>query len=120
MVKITPQVKKLIEQNPLALATVDSKGKPNVIGVAYVKVVADNKILVTDNYMKQTKENILKNKNVCLAVWDKKRKGYKLVGRAKYLTTGKWRKFVEEIPENKDEPAKGAILITIFQIIPLS
>jgi len=34
MVSISPNIKKLIEGNPLAFATV-SDGKPNVIGVAY-------------------------------------------------------------------------------------
>lgn len=38
---ITDEIKKMIEENPLAFATVDSDGKPNVIGVAFVKVVSD-------------------------------------------------------------------------------
>ncbi len=40
MVEITPEIKKVIEENPLAFATVDYDGNPNVIGVAYVKVVS--------------------------------------------------------------------------------
>ncbi|MCM8803600.1 MAG: pyridoxamine 5'-phosphate oxidase family protein [Candidatus Omnitrophica bacterium] len=119
MIKITPDIKKLIEGNPLAFATTDSIGKPNVIPVAYVKVVSKNQILITDNYMKQTKENLGKNNNVCLAVWDKNWKGYKLVGSAKYFTSGKWKKFVKEMPENKGLPAKGAILVTVSKLIKL-
>ena len=120
MIKITPKAKKLIEENPLAFATVDKTGKPNVIGVAYVKVVSRNQILITDNYMKQTKENLEKNNNICLAVWDKKWNGYKLIGKARYFTKGKWKKFVEEMSENKGLAAKGAILVTISQLIKLS
>jgi len=89
MVKINSETQKLIEENSLAFATVDEIGKPNVIAVAYVKVVSENQILITDNYMKQTKENLKKNKNVCLAVWNKEWNGMKLVGTAEYFT--KWK-----------------------------
>ena len=119
MVEITPEIKKIIEENPLAFATVDCDGNPNVIGVAYVKVVSNNHILITDNYMKQTKENLEKNNNVCCAVWNKNWKGYKLVGKAEYFAIDKWKKFAEEMPENKGLPAKGAILVTISKLMKL-
>lgn len=119
MVEISSKIKKLIEENPLAFATVDGSGRPNVIGVAYVKVVSKNQVLITDNYMKQTKENLEKNNNVCLAVWDKEWKGVKLVGSAEYLTSGKWKAFVEKMPENKGLPTKGTILITVSELIKL-
>ncbi len=120
MVEINSEVKKLIEENPLAFATVDNAGKPNVIGVAYVKVVSKNQILITDNYMKQTKENLEKNNNVCLAVWDKDWNGYKLVGNAEYFTSGKWKEFIKKMPENKDLPTKGAILVSVSKLIKLA
>ncbi|OGY24856.1 MAG: hypothetical protein A2Y57_00960, partial [Candidatus Woykebacteria bacterium RBG_13_40_7b] len=106
MVKITPEVKKIIEENPVALATVDGKCKPNVNVVSFAKIVAQDKVLITDNYMKQTRENLASSSDVCLAVWDKDWNGYKLVGQAKYFKEGEWKKFVEEMPENKDFPAK--------------
>ena len=52
MVKISKDAKKIIEENPVAFATVGDVGKPNVIGVAFVKVVSKNQVLITDNYMK--------------------------------------------------------------------
>jgi len=118
MLKINTQIKKLIQNNPIAFATIGD-GKPNVIGVAYVKVVAPNKVLVTDNFMKKTKDNLDKNRNVCMAVWDKKWNGIKLVGRAQYFGAGKWKRFVGTMSENKNMPAKGAILITVSKIINL-
>ena len=112
------EIKELIENSPVALATVTSSNKPNVIGVAFVKVVSDNEVLITDNYMNQTKNDILENKNICLIVWDKDLKGFKIIGKAEYFTEGKWKKYVEEINENEGLPAKGAILITVEKIIP--
>ncbi len=69
--------------------------------------------------MQYTKENLGKNNNVCLAVWDKKWNGYKLIGKAKYFIKGKWKKYVENMPENKDLSAKGAILVTISKLTKL-
>lgn len=119
MIKLNSKVKKLIEENPLAFASVDNSGKPNVIGVAYVKVVSKNQILITDNYMKKTKENLENNNNVCLAVWNKEWEGVKLVGKARYYTSGKWKSFVEKMPENKGFSSKGAILISVSKLIRL-
>lgn len=119
MVNITPKIKKIIEQNPVTIATVDQSGKPNVSVVAYVKVVSENEVLITDNYMAQTRNNILQSKNVCLAVWDKKWNGVKLIGKAKYFTTGSWKEKVEKMKENKGLPAKGAIVVVISKIIEL-
>jgi predicted pyridoxine 5'-phosphate oxidase superfamily flavin-nucleotide-binding protein len=116
---INEESKKIIEENPVAFATVDLNSNPNVIGVAYVKVVSPDEVIITDNFMKQTKENVDSNRNVCLAVWDQDWNGYKLIGQAEYFTVGKWKKYVEQMPENKDLAAKGAILITVSQIIKL-
>ena len=111
--KISPKIKKLIEQNPNALATVGAGNKPNVIAVAFVKVVSPKEILISDNFMKQTAKNLKSNKNVSIAVWDKGWKGCKIVGTASYYTTGKWFKYMQDMPENKGLPAKGAILVKV-------
>jgi len=44
--------------------------------------------------MKQTKENLLSNNNVCLAVWDKDWNGYKISGTVKYFTDGEENKYI--------------------------
>ena len=115
---LNEESKKIIEENPVAFATC-LNDKPNVIAVAYVKVVSDDEIIVTDNYMKGTKENIEKNSNICLAVWDKNWDGYKIIGKAEYLTSGKWYDFIKQIPENKGLPAKGAIVVKVSEVIEL-
>lgn len=110
--------KNLIEENPIALATITGENKPNIIGTAFAKIVSENEILLTDNYMNQTIKDILKNNNVCLAVWNKEMKGVKIVGIAEYFTSGKWKTFAKNLKENSGLPAKGAILIKVSQIIP--
>ena len=111
------RIKSLIESNPAALATITPDNKPNAIGVAYVKVVSDDEVLITDNYMGQTIKDLSQNNNVCLVTWDENMRGCKLIGEAEYFTEGKWKKYVEEMEENKGLPAKGAILIKVSKII---
>lgn len=119
MVIINKEAKKIIEENPVAVATITKHNKPNVIAVACVKVISKNQVLITDNFMKQTKKDLKKNNKVCLAAWNSKWKGYKLIGKAKYNSSGKWLNFVKKMKENKGLPAKGAILVTVSKIIKL-
>jgi predicted pyridoxine 5'-phosphate oxidase superfamily flavin-nucleotide-binding protein len=116
MIKIDLDAKKIIENNPIAFSTIDNTNKPNVIAVAYVKVVSNNQLLITDNFMKQTKENLVANNNVCLAVWDKDWNGYKISGTANYFIDGPWKKYIENMTENKGLSAKGAILINVSKL----
>ncbi len=124
MVEINRELKDLIEGNALAFATIDENGNPHCIAVAFVKVVSKNQVLVTDNYMSETRKNVQRNSNVALVVWNKNWKeecvGYELRGTAEYYTSGKWYEMVKRIPENKGEPCKGAILITIYKIKKLA
>ena len=120
MTKISDEIQKIVEENPLAVATVMPDGRPNAIGVAYVKVVSDNQILITDNFMNQTIKDITQNPNVVLLSWDKNMNGYKLVGTAEYFGSGEWLERIKQMPKNKGLPAKGAVLVTVNLIIKSS
>ena len=124
MIEINEELKKLIEENALAFAIVDENGNPHCIAVGFVKVVSKNQILTTDNYMVETIKNIQQNSNVALSVWNKDWKencvGYELKGAAEYFTGGKSYEMIKQIPENKEKPCKGAILITINKIKKLA
>ena len=124
MTEIDDKLKNLIENNVLTLTTVDKDRSPHSIAVAYVKVVYKDKILVSDNYMKETLENLKINSNVSLLMWNENWKkdcfSFELRGKAQYFTSGKWREDVKKIQENKGNPAKGAILVTITKIKKLA
>ena len=116
-------IKDKIEKNALSLATIDSKGKPHCIAVALAKVV-DNLIVITNNYMTETPENIKKNPDMAILVfnpnWEKDCWGFELKGKAEYHTTGKCHKFIVDMPENKGYPAKGAIVFAPDKIKKLA
>ena len=126
MNKITPEIKKLIEENALAVATTDENGNPHCIALGYSRVVSDNQIVSSAIYVVETLKNIERNNNITLAVWSRNWEdegdceGYELKGKAEYLTSGKWKEFVDNLSENKNENPKGAILITIEKIKKLA
>ena len=105
------EIVKLIETNPIAIATSTKDGVPNVSAAAYVKV-KDGQIIVTNNYMKRTVENIKANPKVSIVAWNSAMKGCKIEGIADYFEEGEWMNFIKSIPENHGENCKGAIVIT--------
>jgi len=118
--KITSSQKKLLETKGVALATTNLDDSPNVIAIGFAKVVADDLIVITDNFMKQTPVNLKNDHRICLAVWsDDWEEGYKFVGTADYETQGKWAQFVKEMKENKDMPAKAAMVMKVRKVIKL-
>jgi len=116
---INKSLKELIETNALALAT-SNKNNPHCIAVGFAKVLSKNQILITDNYMHTTPENIKNNSNIAIAIWnrdwEKDCKGYEIIGKAEYFTKGKYHEIIKQIPENKGLSCKGAILISVSKI----
>ncbi len=116
--EISNELKLLVEKNRLSLSTCNSSFCPHSIFVSCVKVVSKNKVLITDNYMRKTKENVLMNPNVCLSIFDGNT-GYELIGKAKYFQNGKYLELAKSIPENKGCPCKGVILFCIEKVVKM-
>jgi predicted pyridoxine 5'-phosphate oxidase superfamily flavin-nucleotide-binding protein len=62
------------------LATVDAKGIPNVVPVWSIIAVDTETIAFAEFFIKKTKENIEKNKQVAIAVFKGLMTGYQLKG----------------------------------------
>ncbi|MBL7147379.1 MAG: pyridoxamine 5'-phosphate oxidase family protein [Nanoarchaeota archaeon] len=108
------KIKDKIENSIVALATVSLNNKPHAIAVE-VNKIKDGKVVITNNYMKKTVENIKTNPNVCLVFW-KGEKGWRIEGKSEYYNYGKWLEFVKSLKENKGHPIKGALLIKVEKI----
>ena len=93
--------------------------KPNVIAVAFCKVITDNQVLITDNFMKKTRENLESNKNISLSFWDQNN-AYQLKGSAEIFISGEFKEKVDSDPNNNGLAHKAAILITVNEIWDLS
>lgn len=126
MDEINPKIKELIEEEIVALSTVDDSGNPHSIAIAYPKVVSGKKVVITDNFMKETVENLKNNQSVSLLVWSTDWEnidnyyGYELQGKCEYHDFGKWKEFVEDLEENEKLPAKGALVVKVEEIKELT
>lgn len=120
MVTITPNIKQLLENTVLAFSTCSSTGVPNNIAIAFVKVVSDNQILISDNYFNKTRTNLSQNNQVAIAFWNKENNpdgvGYQLKGTAQVLTSGVYKEMVDKMECNQGQAHKAAILVTITEI----
>lgn len=118
---ITGKIKELLEKEVVAFTTVSGDGRPNVIAVAFCKVIEGNKVLVTDNFMNKTRQNLVSNQHVAMAVWSKDMEnGYQLKGRAECITEGKYKELVDKDPNNKGLAHKAAVLVTVSEIWDLA
>lgn len=112
------ELKDKIEKAIVAVATVNKEEKPHNIAIMYAKV-KDNKIIITDNYMRTTIENIKNNPSISLVFWEgeeSKERGWRIDGKAEYHDSGKWLDFVKGLEENKGYPAKGAVVINVEEV----
>lgn len=90
MTKLTQEMKGLIETQKLSfVATADKRGKVNVSPKGSIYVVDDETLAFADLYSKKTRENLVANPHIALAVVDLKGlKGYQFKGKAELLEEG--------------------------------
>ncbi|MDI6811843.1 MAG: pyridoxamine 5'-phosphate oxidase family protein [archaeon] len=90
MAKITEEVKEVVGKSKgFAVATATKEGEPNVVPIAFGKVLSEDEVLLMDVFMKKTEENIKANPKVAVSVWDfDALKGYQFKGSARIETSG--------------------------------
>lgn len=112
--------KELIDGNPMHIATVNKENNPNLAVASDVKVIAENKIIISVNEMVNTQENIQYNQNVVITTFDKDYKGLRIYGKAQYYADGEYYDICEKTffgngevsPFGATKP-KGAIVVTV-------
>ena len=124
--RIPDEIKEFFDSVPvMAFSTVDENVNPNVVAIGIQRIVGDDTIWVFDTHFKKTKENILKNNKVSIAMWKRvnsRNKGYQIKGIAKYYSEGKlfkeavnWSKMRE-----KKKPTKGVVEIKVTEIYSIT
>ena len=109
-------LKKLLENYPMHIATVTKENKPNLAVVSDIKVLDNKTILLSNNEMIHTPDNILNNPNVVLTSFNEKWAGLRITGKAKYYTNGKYFELCNNIFNNDTATPKGVIIITITSV----
>ena len=68
MAKIPGKLKEYLRNHLAFVATVDSKGRPNVVPKGNLAVLDEGTIVFADLYNHQTKKNLLVNPNIAITV----------------------------------------------------
>ena len=85
---IQDEIQEFFGQVPsMALSTTDDKSKPNVVAIGAKRIENNDTVWVIDTFFRKTKENILQNNKVAIAMW-KDGKGYQFKGIAAYHSRG--------------------------------
>ena len=71
----------------IAFSTCSKDGIPNVVPVGMKKVIDDETIMVSDQFMNKSLANIKENPHVALSVWDKNG-GFQIKGTVAYESEG--------------------------------
>lgn len=119
---INDNIKEFFDKVPImVLATADKNGIPNVVPIGSKKIINNDTILTIDTYHNKTKENILQNGKVSIAMW-KDYEGYQIKGYAQYYSEGKiFEEGKDWILKFKPQKiVKGVILIKVKEIFYLT
>ena len=109
----TKEIIKVIEGNPVAIATSNKEGKVKIIVVEGINV-KDGQFMIanTSNLFKKTIENIIENESFGLVVLTPEKKGYKIEGFADFLSEGEELEFVKSLEQNLDKEINGVLVFT--------
>jgi hypothetical protein len=122
MVTINNEMKKLLEDtNIWVLATADTNGIPNAVPILFTKLMENNRLLLVDNFMKKTVDNIGSNPNVSISVWQDTI-GYQFKGQATIETSGPNFEIGKKVLQSKEPKLtpKGIVLVTVDSIYTTS
>lgn len=115
--------KELIDGKPMHIATVNKQNNPNLSVASDVKVISENKIIISVNEKINTQQNILYNPNVVLTVFDADYKGLRIFGTGEFFTDGEYYDICKKTFFGNGEVStfgatcpKGVIVITITNL----
>ena len=117
------QYKDLIDGKPMHIATVNKDNNPNLAVAADIKVIDNNKIIVSVNEMVNTPKNIQYNNNVVLTVFNENCEGLRIFGTAEFYESGLYFDLCRntffsngEVTAFGATEPKGAIVITVNEV----
>jgi len=116
MAKLTDEIKNAISrQDVFPVATSNHERTPNVVYIKYLKVIDDQTVLIADNYLNKTRDNILNNGKIAFVVLDEEKGSYQVKGTAERLTEGDLFNEVQAwVPEKL--PRAAAVVMCVEEI----
>jgi uncharacterized protein len=116
MTKIPKEVMNSIKKaDVFVLGTSTKDGKPNVIYVAYLKAIDDENIIIADNKMVKTLDNVLANPQMAFTFRDDEAGSYQIKGHIEYHTDDAYHDEVKTWCK-QHLSRKGAIVLHIDEV----
>lgn len=108
--KMNEEIKQMLDENIVYLATASKEGKPNVVPIGLVHAISDNEVLIGDVWFKKTRKNLEENTQVAISFTDVKRwESYQLKGKAKIYKSGEIYERIFDIMKKKAEKREESV-----------
>jgi len=114
MTKINDEMRSLLDETAIwVLASADNSGMPNAVPIFFTKILDNGNLLLVDNFMNKTLENINQNPRVSVSVW-KDKEGYQFKGTAAVESSGA--NFEQGKELAKDRNPKGVVVVALTSV----
>ena len=108
--KMNEEIKQMLDENIVYLATSTTEGKPNVVPIGLAHAISDNEVLIVDVWFNKTRKNLEENAQVAISFMDFKRWGsYQLKGKAKIFKSGEIYEKALDIMKKKAERREESV-----------
>jgi hypothetical protein len=110
--KMSDELKRVLNSHVVHLATSSRDGNPNVVPIGLCRTISDHELLIVDVYFKKTRRNLKEISQVAIAVEAlEELRAYQLKGEAKIFTQGELYERVMEIMKEQDEVREKRISV---------
>ncbi len=115
---MTKEMIDALEKDLVFLATASPDGVPNVVPIGFARPIDEDTILIADNYMNKTRQNLEKNPKISIVTKDATKCPFQFKGTVEIFESGKYFDIVTEWGQNamtKLTP-KAAVLMKVDEI----
>jgi len=108
--RMSKEIKQMLDENIVYLATSTTEGKPNVVPIGLVHAISDEELLIVDVLFNKTRKNLEGNPEVAISFTDMKRlESYQLKGKAEIFKSGEIHEKAFDIMKEKEERRKESL-----------
>jgi predicted pyridoxine 5'-phosphate oxidase superfamily flavin-nucleotide-binding protein len=122
MAKLTEDMKKMVANHQVFIATASLDGTPNIVTKGSAQVLDDEHLAYYELSGGRTWANLQKNPKLAIAVVDRSAmKGYRFTGQAEFITTGDLYANAQKLAEmlKMPVPPKAAVKMKVEEIFDL-
>jgi uncharacterized protein len=120
MVRLTADMKEAFSKMKVfPVATASKDGAPNVVPLAMVRLVDDETIWITDNFMNKSMSNLRVNPKVAIYLWGPEIKGcFQIKGVTSIKNSGtEYEEMKADINRKRPElPARSLVIVKITEV----